>query len=251
VDRDITCNNQSVLESCGIIMYAKDTKKMLMVRNYHSRNFIDAQFKMKAAFTGTFSEFPIQQIVANIATWSDDEVLWVLEWNLKQIYPYITDEMIRSWKPTMIKLDKQIKEFYRLVKEENTRRRKEHIRVENKSWSFPKGGVKVVGREFERYVDAARREVVEEIGYDIPTRLLERCKVFDIPRDHKESFDRFYLFTFDKELPMKPANWDVSKAEWMTMEEIGKIDGFKGCTELFEYLKEMDTNENTNENKTN
>ena len=116
-------NSPSILESCGVIIMCRLTHRFLLVRDYHSRAFMDVQFKLKAAFDGRLRALDVDSLLLHIDAWTDEEVRWVVGWNLKGIWPFVTEQRLQQWNAVMRSMDAQIKVLYRAAKAEHARRR--------------------------------------------------------------------------------------------------------------------------------
>ncbi len=210
------------IESCGVIVFARDSEKFLAVRDYHTKPFIDVQFKFKAAFDQRTVGLPVDEMLKNITQWSNAELSWVIEWKLQSIWPYITPDRIKQWTPTMRALDAEIKSIYRACKAELARRRQAGgaLDVANNSWGFPKGGCKIVRARVEEPVEAAVRELQEETGLDATSKQLERS--VDVPRPHGKTFDRWFILELPEEKPIRPpaGAWDVACIEWVSLAQL-------------------------------
>ena len=208
------------VESCGVILRARDTGKLMCIRDYHSPAFMDVQFKMRAAFTEKIPHFPTEELVKEVRLWADNEVRWVVEWKLKEIYPFVTDAVVQGWDRAMKRMGADIKALYRAAKIELERRVLEQVTVPNHGWGFPKGGPKVVGNRLETSAEVALRELREEVGLRLTLADIGDRKFHSVPRAHGESADQFVCVDLPRELPLTPPSWDVAKIEWRELQVV-------------------------------
>lgn len=209
--------NLRALESCGAIVFSQSTQRFLMIRNYHTNAFIDVQFKLKAAFEGRIPSFSHEAMLLSVASWSDDELKWIIEWQLQKIWPYVTAERIKSWTAAMRRLDPSIKALYRGCKQELAARAGRGAHVVNSCWGIPKGGCKVVRGRLETGREAAARELHEETGLALGDADMYTA---DIPREHGRTFDRWFVHAAAGEAGAAPGAWDVAAVQWFTRADI-------------------------------
>eukprot|EP00048_Salpingoeca_helianthica_P005845 m.92250 g.92250 ORF g.92250 m.92250 type:complete len:350 (-) comp13771_c0_seq1:27-1076(-) len=234
------------LESCGVIVFSEATKRVLVVRDYHTKVFIDVQFKLKAAFEGRIDGLPLPLMTAHIREWAVEELTWIAEWKLSKVWPFATAERLKEWNPKMKALDPQIKQLYRAAKAEIARRAAEERDSEpiTAAWGFPKGGAKVVRGRVEQPAESAVRELAEETQIHADVRALQHPT--DIARPGGTVVDRFFVLRRPDESGAAAGGWDVAAIEWRSLPALMASPEFARFAPI---LKILDSSEGVSEER--